>query len=91
VFRTHHGPIIRTERKGEASPEQSHQGLEQFNTHQAEGLQIVSQTMELKANSSNNTSYADPTHIGLLPRQFYSAGDTAFDWTKPVDGNSGDE
>jgi acyl-homoserine lactone acylase PvdQ len=44
--------------------------------------------MELKANSSNNTLYADTDgniayfHVNYMPRR-----DPKFDWTKPVDGS----
>ncbi|MDQ1472225.1 MAG: acyl-homoserine-lactone acylase, partial [Bryobacterales bacterium] len=47
------------------------------------------QTMELKANSSNNTIFADADgdiayfHGNYIPRR-----DTSFDWTKPVDGST---
>jgi acyl-homoserine lactone acylase PvdQ len=46
------------------------------------------ETMELKANSSNNTIFADKDgdiayfHGNYIPRR-----DTSFDWTKPVDGS----
>jgi len=46
------------------------------------------ETMELKANSSNNTIFADQDgdiayfHGNYIPRR-----DTSFDWTKPVDGS----
>jgi acyl-homoserine-lactone acylase len=46
------------------------------------------QIMELHANSSNNTIFADAAgdiayfHANWIPRR-----DTAFDWTKPVDGS----
>ncbi len=45
--------------------------------------------MELKANSSNNTIFADADgdiayfHGNYIPRR-----DTKFDWTKPVDGSN---
>jgi len=44
--------------------------------------------MELKANSSNATLYADTDgnnayfHVNYMPRR-----DPKFDWTKPVDGS----
>ena len=46
-------------------------------------------TMELKANSSNNTIFADADgdiayfHGNYIPRR-----DTSFDWTRPVDGSN---
>jgi acyl-homoserine lactone acylase PvdQ len=47
------------------------------------------QTMELKANSSNNTIFADADgdiayfHGNYIPRR-----DTKYDWTRPVDGST---
>jgi acyl-homoserine-lactone acylase len=47
------------------------------------------ETMELKANSSNNTIFADADgdiayfHGNYIPRR-----DTGFDWTRPVDGSN---
>jgi acyl-homoserine-lactone acylase len=43
--------------------------------------------MELKANTSNNTIYADADgHIAYLHPQFIPRRDDHFDYTKPVDG-----
>ena len=44
--------------------------------------------MELKANSSNNTVYADADgHIAYFHPQFVPKRDDRFDWTRPVDGS----
>jgi acyl-homoserine-lactone acylase len=44
--------------------------------------------MELKANSSNNTVYADADgHIAYFHPQFMPRRDDRFDWTRPVDGS----
>jgi acyl-homoserine lactone acylase PvdQ len=46
------------------------------------------QTMELKANSSNNTIYADADgHIAYFHGNYIPRRDTRFDFTKPVDGS----
>ena len=46
------------------------------------------QTMELKANSSNNTIFADADgDIAYFHGNFIPQRDTRFDWTKPVDGS----
>ena len=44
--------------------------------------------MELHANSSNNTIYADADgHIAYFHAQFVPRRDDRFDWTRPVDGS----
>ena len=44
--------------------------------------------MELKANSSNNTVYADAEgNIAYFHPQYIPRRDERFDWTKPVDGS----
>ena len=46
------------------------------------------QTMELEANSSNNTVYADADgHIAYFHGNYIPRRDTHFDFTKPVDGS----
>jgi acyl-homoserine lactone acylase PvdQ len=46
-------------------------------------------TMELKANSSNNTIFADADgDIAYFHGNFIPRRDTRFDWTKPVDGSN---
>ena len=45
--------------------------------------------MELKANSSNNTIFADADgDIAYFHGNFIPRRDTSFDWTKPVDGST---
>jgi acyl-homoserine lactone acylase PvdQ len=47
------------------------------------------QTMGLKANSSNNTIFADADGaIAYFHGNFIPKRDTRFDWTKPVDGSN---
>ena len=92
VYRTHHGPIIRTE--GDkwiafAMMYKPVEALEQSylrtKTHDlAEFLKVA----ELKANSSNNTLFADSKgEIAYLHPQFVPLRDNRFDYTKPVDGS----
>ena len=46
------------------------------------------ETMELKANSSNNTIFADSSgNIAYFHGNFIPRRDPKFDWTKPVDGS----
>jgi len=93
VFRTHHGPVIR-EQDGKwvtiRLMQEPINALEQsyLRTKQKD-YKSYRETMELKANSSNNTIFADADgdiayfHGNYIPRR-----DEAFDWTRPVDGTT---
>jgi acyl-homoserine-lactone acylase len=92
VYYTTHGPIIRAEngkwvaiklmQKPIEALEQSHLRTK------ARNYVEYSKTMELQANSSNNTVFADADgdiaywHGNFIPRR-----DPKFDFTKPVDGS----
>ncbi len=55
----------------------------------ARTLAEYEKVMELKANSSNNTVYADADgHIAYFHPQFVPKRDDRFDWTRPVDGSN---
>ena len=93
VYRTHHGPVIR-EANGKwvaiRLMQEPIKALTQSYTRtKATNYKAYLQTMELKANSSNNTIYADDSgtiayfHGNFIPRR-----ETSFDWTKPVDGSN---
>jgi acyl-homoserine-lactone acylase len=92
VYRTHHGPIVR-EANGKwvaiRLMQEPIKALTQSYTRtKARNYKQYRDTMELKANSSNNTIFADADgdiaywHGNYIPRR-----DTRFDWTKPVDGS----
>jgi acyl-homoserine lactone acylase PvdQ len=54
----------------------------------AKDYRTFRETMELKANSSNNTIFADDKgEIAYFHGDFIPRRDTKFDWTKPVDGS----
>jgi acyl-homoserine-lactone acylase len=91
VYRTHHGPIIRAAdgkwiavalmNTPVAALEQSF--LRTKATDYASFMKIA----ELRANSSNNTIFADSKgEIAYLHPQFIPRRDDRFDYTKPVDG-----
>jgi acyl-homoserine-lactone acylase len=93
IYRTHHGPIVR-ELNGKwvayRIMQEPIKALEQsYSRTKQKDYKSYRQTMELKANSSNNTIFADADgdiayfHGNYIPRR-----DTAFDWTKPVDGSN---
>ncbi len=92
VYRTHHGPIVRQE-NGKwisvalmntpvAALEQSY--LRTTATDYASFAKVA----ELRANSSNNTIFADASgNIAYLHPQFIPRRDDRFDYTRPVDGS----
>lgn len=95
VYRTHHGPVVR-EAGGKwiavRLMQKPIEALEQsFGRTKARNYKEYRQTMELKANSSNNTIFADADgDIAYFHGNFIPRRDTKYDWTKPVDGTTPD-
>ncbi len=92
VYRTHHGPIVRAADGKWISirlMEKPIEALSQsFLRTKARTLAGYRKVMELHANSSNNTVYADADgHIAYFHPQFVPRRSDRFDWTKPVDGS----
>ncbi len=92
VYRTHHGPVIReTDGKWVSIRlmQEPIKALEQsYSRTKTKDYKSFRQTMELKANSSNNTIFADADgDIAYFHGNFIPKRDTRFDWTKPVDGS----
>jgi len=93
VFFTHHGPITR-EANGKwvafRMMKEHIKALEQsYLRTKAHDYKSYLQTMELKANSSNNTIYADADgNIAYFHGNFIPRRDTSFDFTRPVDGSN---
>jgi acyl-homoserine-lactone acylase len=93
VYRTHHGPVVRESNGKWVSIRLMQENIkaltQSYTRTKARNYRDYRQTMELKANSSNNTSFADADgdiayfHGNYIPRR-----DTGFDWTKPVDGSN---
>ncbi|QRN56035.1 penicillin acylase family protein [Dyella caseinilytica] len=92
VYATHHGPIVRTE-DGKwiaiALMNKPMLALEQsWLRTKASDYASYMKVAELKANSSNNTIFADDKgEIAYLHPQFMPRRDNRFDYTKPVDGS----
>ena len=93
VYRTHHGPVIRKTDSGDwVSVALMHEPvkalMQSYGRTKAKNYREFREIMELKANSSNATLYADADgniayfHVNYMPRR-----DAKFDWTKPVDGS----
>jgi acyl-homoserine-lactone acylase len=61
--------------------------MQSYSRTKARDYKSYRETMELKANSSNNTIFADADgDIAYFHGNFIPRRDTKFDWTKPVDG-----
>ncbi|HKT23255.1 MAG TPA: penicillin acylase family protein, partial [Terriglobales bacterium] len=93
VYRTHHGPIVREENGKWVSVRLMQKPIPQliqsFTRTKARDYKSYLKTMELKANSSNNTIFADADgDIAYFHGNFIPKRDTRFDWTKPVDGSN---
>jgi acyl-homoserine-lactone acylase len=92
TFRTHHGPIVRSA-DGRwiafAMMNRPVEALQQsFLRTKASGLASFLRVAELKANSSNNTIFADDRgDIAYLHPQFVPRRNDRFDYTRPVDGS----
>jgi acyl-homoserine-lactone acylase len=92
TYATHHGPIVR-EQSGKwvatALMNKPLEALEQsWLRTKASDLAGFMKVAELKANSSNNTIFADDKgNIAYLHPQFIPMRDNRYDYTKPVDGS----
>ncbi len=92
VYATHHGPVVR-EKDGKwiaiALMNKPMEALEQsWLRTKASDYASYMKIAELKANSSNNTIFADDKgEIAYLHPQFIPKRDNRFDYSKPVDGS----
>ncbi len=92
TFATHHGPIVRSEKDrwiAFAMMNKPVEALQQsFLRTKASDLASFLRVAELKANSSNNTLFADSKgEVAFLIPQFMPRRANRFDYTKPVDGS----
>ncbi len=92
VYRTHHGPIVRKQDGKWISVRLMQKPIQQlmqsFLRTKARDYKSFRQTMDLRANSSNNTIFADADgDIAYFHGNFIPKRDPRFDWTKPVDGS----
>jgi acyl-homoserine lactone acylase PvdQ len=93
VYRTQHGPIVRESNGKWVSIRlmQEHvKALTQsYMRTKAKDYKSYWKTMELQANSSNNTIFADADgDIAYFHGNYIPKRDTSFDWTRPVDGSN---
>lgn len=92
VYRTHHGPVVRTLNGKWVSVSLMQEPVKALSQSylrtKARDYKSFRETMELKTNSSNNTIFADASgNIAYFHGNFLPKRDTRFDWTKPVDGS----
>ena len=92
TWMTHRGPIVRSEGKrwlAFAMMNKPVEALQQsFLRTRATDLQSFMRISDLKANSSNNTVFADDKgEIAVLAPQFMPRRDNRFDYSMPVDGS----
>jgi acyl-homoserine-lactone acylase len=93
VYFSHHGPIIREQNGRWVSITLMQKPVEALTQSyirtKAKDYRSFRQTLELKANSSNNTIFADSDgDIAYFHGNFIPRRDTSFDFTKPVDGSN---
>jgi acyl-homoserine lactone acylase PvdQ len=92
AYYTHHGPVIR-DQDGKWVTIRLMQLpvkalMQSYLRTKARSYKDYRQTMELKANSSNNTVYADADgHIAYFQGNFIPRRNAKLDFTKPVDGS----
>lgn len=93
VYYTHHGPVVREENGTWVSFRIMQRPvkalMQSFLRTKAKNYAEYLHTMELQANSSNNTVFADADgDIAYFQGNFIPRRDTRFDWKKPVDGSN---
>ena len=92
TYRTHHGPIVREEGGKWVAFAMMHKPIEALQqswlrTKVADHSDFL-RVAELKANSSNNTIFADAKgNIAYHHPHFIPVRDDRFDYTRPVDGS----
>lgn len=93
VYRTSHGPVVREANGHWIAVKLMQKPIEQleqsFLRTKAKDYKSYLKTMELYANSSNNTIFADADgDIAYFQANFIARRDPRFDFTKPVDGSN---
>ena len=92
TYRTHHGPIVRAADGKWISVTLMNKPIEALSQSylrtKARNYDEFRKALDLKANSSNNTIYADADgNIAYFHPQYIPRRDDRFDWNKPVDGS----
>ncbi|HWW98351.1 MAG TPA: acylase, partial [Edaphobacter sp.] len=93
VYFSHHGPIIRNDNGKWVSIRLMNEPVkaltQSYIRTKTKDYKSFRKTLELRANSSNNTIFADAAgDIAYFHGNFIPRRDTSFDFTKPVDGSN---
>ncbi len=93
IYYSRHGPVVRKEgdRLVSISLMSSHVNalIQSYSRTKARDFAAFRKIMDLHTNSSNNTVFADARGtIAYLHSNYIPRRDTAFDWTRPVDGSN---
>jgi len=89
---THHGPVVAKSKDYWVTLAMMVEPLkaltQSYQRTKSKRLEDYKKTMELKANSSNNTVFADSEgNIAYWHGDFIPKRNTSYDWTKPLDGS----
>jgi acyl-homoserine-lactone acylase len=92
VYRTHHGPIVRSAEGKWISVALMNKPVEALQQSylrtKARNFEDFKKAVAFQANSSNNTIYADADgNIAYFHPQYVPRRSDQFDWRKPVDGS----
>ena len=92
VHATRHGPVVRRMGERWITVSLMHKPvpalIQSYSRTKARDLQEFRRIMDLHANSSNNTVFADRSgNIAYLHSNYIPRRDTTLDWTAPVDGS----
>ena len=93
VYRTHHGPITHAVEGNWVATammwDPVNALIQSYTRTKLNGHKEFREMMNIRTNSSNNTVYADADgNIAYYHGNFIPMRDTAFDYTKPVDGSN---
>jgi acyl-homoserine-lactone acylase len=93
TYFTHHGPIMAKRNNQLISVKSSNRTMngliQSWQRTKAKGLEDYKKVMNLKANNSNNTVFADNKgNIAFWHGNFVPKRDTNYNWSNPVDGST---
>jgi acyl-homoserine-lactone acylase len=92
AYYTHHGPIM-AERNGKWISLKSYNRsmtslIQSYKRTKAKGFEDYKKIMDLRANTSNSTVFADAKNIALWHGNFIPVRDKKLNWSKDVDGTT---
>ena len=93
TYATHHGPVIAKRNDQWLSLRSYNRSMvslvQSWKRTKAKGLEDYKKVMDLKANTSNNTVFADNKgNIAYWHGNYVPMRDTKLNWAKPVDGST---